>query len=92
VPSNRQGIASGILATGRVIGQCLSVAIAGAVFSSLGGASAGRALATVATPETADALRVIFLHAFRATLWVSAALALLAAAVSLPRGKEARAA
>jgi EmrB/QacA subfamily drug resistance transporter len=90
VPVNRQGVASGILATGRVVGQCLSVAIAGAVFSSLGGASAGRGLATAASPEIADALRVTFLHAFRATLWVSAALAPLAAPAPLIRGKEAR--
>jgi hypothetical protein len=41
-------------------------------------------------PDSAGPLRVTFLHAFRATLWVSAAVALLAAVVSLTRGKEAR--
>ncbi len=33
----RQGVAAGMLATGRTMGQSLSVAVAGAVFGSLGG-------------------------------------------------------
>jgi MFS family permease len=35
-PKSEQGEASGVLGTGRVIGQSLSVAVAGAVFSSFG--------------------------------------------------------
>ncbi len=40
-PRGQQGVASGFLATGRVVGQSLSVALAGAIFASLGGAAAG---------------------------------------------------
>src|SRR5262249_22331708 len=42
-PPNRLGIASGILGTGRVVGQSLSVALAGAVFTGTGGAEAAHA-------------------------------------------------
>ncbi|GAC1568369.1 MAG: MFS transporter [Ktedonobacteraceae bacterium] len=40
-PRSHQGSASGFLATGRVVGQSVSVALAGAIFTSLGGATAG---------------------------------------------------
>ncbi len=43
-PRGQQGVASGFLATGRVVGQSLSVALAGAIFASLGGAAAGAEL------------------------------------------------
>src|SRR5947209_12590836 len=43
-PRGQQGSASGFLATGRVVGQSISVALAGAIFASLGGATAGRLL------------------------------------------------
>src|SRR5882724_8576870 len=43
-PANEQGESSGLLATGRVLGQSLSVALAGAIFTGLGSAKAGRAL------------------------------------------------
>jgi hypothetical protein len=49
-PPDEQGVASGTLATVRVIGQALSVAVAGAVFTSLGGAAAGAALAAAGRP------------------------------------------
>src|SRR5262249_36892688 len=38
-PRDQQGAASGFLATGRVVGQSISVALAGAVFAGLGGAT-----------------------------------------------------
>jgi EmrB/QacA subfamily drug resistance transporter len=44
-PPGRQGVASGMLATARVVGQSLSVAVAGAVFTALGGAAAANAMA-----------------------------------------------
>jgi hypothetical protein len=43
-PAAEQGQASGLLATARIIGQSMSVAIAGAVFTGLGAAAAGSAL------------------------------------------------
>src|SRR5436309_7161906 len=45
-PRNAQGEASGLLATGRVIGQSMSVALTGTVFAALGGATAGTLLAS----------------------------------------------
>src|SRR5207245_2868986 len=59
-PKELQGAASGFLATGRVVGQSLSVALAGAVFTSLGGAMAGQLL--VAHAGTLSAEQVISLQ------------------------------
>ena len=53
VPENRIGIASGFLATVRVLGQGFSVALAGAIFTSLGGAQAGAVLARNAAQPAA---------------------------------------
>jgi EmrB/QacA subfamily drug resistance transporter len=50
VPAEDSGTSSGLIATTRVVGQTLSVAIAGAVFVGLGGASAGRCWLPVAYP------------------------------------------
>ena len=44
VPAGESGTASGLIAATRVVGQALSVAIAGAVFIGLGGAAAGAAM------------------------------------------------
>jgi len=86
-PRERQGIASGLLATGRVVGQSLSVALAGAIWVGTGGARAGRALLTAA-PAAAGELRRAFESSFRATLWTTAAIAAVGAFVSLARGRE----
>jgi len=81
-PASEQGESSGLLATGRVLGQSLSVALAGAIFTGLGGAEAGRALVTVAMshaaePAQAAAWQKTFLSSFHTALlacaWVAAA-------------------
>jgi hypothetical protein len=90
-PAHRQGLASGILATGRVVGQSLSVAIAGTVFAALGGARAGRALVTAHPGAELDALRASFLHGFRYAILTLACLALAAAATALARGPHSAA-
>jgi EmrB/QacA subfamily drug resistance transporter len=87
-PANRQGLASGLLATGRVIGQSLSVACAGAVFAALGGTWAGQMLLARAGDQAAA--QAVFLHAFSGTMQVLAGFAALAAVTSLVRGREAR--
>jgi hypothetical protein len=84
-PRDRQGVASGMLATGRTIGQTLSVAIAGAVFVGLGAAAAGRAL--VGHPHD-PALAATFLHGFRWALRTCAMISAVAIATSLLRGSE----
>ncbi len=90
-PANQQGAASGILATGRVIGQSLSVALAGAIFASLGGAAAGTILATgqhTLLPATVGMLQDTFVSSFRAAMLACAALAALGVLTALVRGNE----
>jgi EmrB/QacA subfamily drug resistance transporter len=86
-PPNRQGLASGLLATGRVIGQSLSVAFAGAVFAAMGGAHAGQLLISGNATDV-EATRAVFLHAFSGALQGLAAFAALAAVTSIVRGSE----
>lgn len=95
-PRGRQGIASGFLATGRVVGQSVSVALAGAIFTSLGGALAGQLLITQShksghgygTPAHINALQQTFAHAFQVSFIVCAAIAAIGVFTSLVRGKE----
>jgi EmrB/QacA subfamily drug resistance transporter len=93
VPRGQQGSASGFLATGRVVGQCLSVALAGAIFAGLGGAAAGRVLATQQYNHALSATQVIalqqtFTHAFHVTFITCAVIAAIGIFASLVRGKE----
>ena len=78
-PLDRQGVASGILATARVVGQSVSVAVAGAIFGALGAAEAGRALGEGA-PRAVEV--PVFLHGFKTALLVCAAMAMAAAVAS----------
>src|SRR5215475_3340083 len=72
-PADEQGESSGLLATARVVGQSLSVALAGAIFASFGGATTARILADqvphrmLAAGEF-SALQLTFLSSFRAAL------------------------
>ncbi len=90
-PPDEQGVASGILATGRVIGQSLSVAVAGAVFTSFGGAAAGAALAagreTLSVAQVA-ALQQTFVTGLHAAFVVCAMFAAVGVVTALVRGKE----
>jgi EmrB/QacA subfamily drug resistance transporter len=85
VSPEQSGTASGLIATTRVVGQTLSVAIAGAVFIGLGGAAAGAGLVAGGTPgSTAHlALDDTFLGAIHAALIVSGLLAAAGAAITL---------
>ncbi len=90
VPRTCQGVAAGLLATGRVVGQSISVAMAGAIFTSLGGASAS-ALLRQATPLpriAMIALQHTFTTAFHAAFIVCAIAAAIGVFTSLVRGKE----
>lgn len=92
-PESRRGVASGFLATGRVIGQSVSVALAGAIFVGLGGAQAGQMLAgmsahSLPAPQVAT-LQETFVTSFHAAFLVCAAIAAIGVATSLVRGKEA---
>jgi EmrB/QacA subfamily drug resistance transporter len=90
-PRERQGVASGMLATGRVVGQSLSVAIAGAIFAALGASTAGRVLATAhgsLPPQQTAALQQSFISGFHPAFIVCAAIAAIGVFTSLTRGKE----
>ncbi|HLV99611.1 MAG TPA: MFS transporter [Ktedonobacterales bacterium] len=94
-PLREQSIASGILGTGRVIGQSLSVALAGAIFATLGGAAAGNILQTQRTtlsPATVSALQATFITSFRVALLVCAGVAMLGVLTAAVRGNEMTAA
>ncbi|HEX6479804.1 MAG TPA: MFS transporter [Ktedonobacteraceae bacterium] len=92
-PREAQGEASGLLATGRVIGQSMSVALAGTVFAALGGAAAGTLLLSSQAqhlPLTSiNALQHTFVSSFHAALLVCAAFAALGIFTALARGNEA---
>ena len=83
-PPEQRGSASGFLATGRVMGQSLSVALAGAIFASLGGSAAGLAIQKHAS--NLSALQQTFTTSFRTALLTCACIAALGVFTSLVRG------
>jgi EmrB/QacA subfamily drug resistance transporter len=92
-PASEQGESSGLLATGRVLGQSLSVALAGAIFAGLGGAEAGRSLIEARThlPVVAgetSAVQQQFLAGFHTALLVCAGVAAAGVFAALARGPE----
>jgi EmrB/QacA subfamily drug resistance transporter len=92
-PRNRQGIASGFLATLRVVGQSLSVAVAGAVFASAGGTTAGAMLSVHGNrlpPAQLHSLQATFLSSLHHAFLVSTIVAAVGIFASLVRGKSDR--
>jgi MFS family permease len=89
-PKNLQGSAAGFLATGRTMGQSLSVALAGAVFTGLGGATAGLLISSHQVHGQLIQLQQTFSGSFQATFLVCAAVAAVGIFASLVRGKEQR--
>jgi EmrB/QacA subfamily drug resistance transporter len=72
-PRQRQGIASGILATARNVGMVLGVGLAGAIFASFGGAQGGNSS---------------LFYAIQLGLTVGAGVAAVGVVVSLVRGSQ----
>ena len=88
-PRELQGSAAGFLATGRVFGQTLSIALGGAIFAGLGGAVAGQAITTYhLSRDQLHRLQHIFVYAFHVTFLICAAIAALGIFASLVRGQE----
>jgi hypothetical protein len=90
-PADQQGVASGALATTRVVGQSLSVAVAGAVFTSFGGAVAGVALEAgrgTLPVQQVQALQHTFVAGLHAAFVVCTAIAAAGVVTALVRGKE----
>jgi EmrB/QacA subfamily drug resistance transporter len=90
-PAQEQGEASGILATTRVMGQSLSVAVAGAVFTSFGAAAAGATLEArreSLSVQQATALQHVFIAGLHAAFVTCAAIAAVGVLTALVRGKE----
>ncbi len=93
-PEARRGSASSVLATGRVLGQSVSVALAGAIFTSLGAAAAGRRLILLtgahgSGPLQRGALEHTFMQGIHAAFLACAAVAALGLVTTLLWGKEA---
>ncbi len=90
-PPDEQGIASGLLSTSRVIGQALSVALAGTIFTGFGAAAAGVLLSSqgqsLSTSSVSD-LQNTFLAGFHAAFLVCAAFAAIGIFTSLVRGNK----
>jgi EmrB/QacA subfamily drug resistance transporter len=84
-PPHDRGSAAGFLATGRVVGQSTSVALAGAVFAGLGGAAAGAAL--MSAHGDVSALQRTFLLGFRGAMFTCAGVAVVGVFASLVRGR-----
>jgi hypothetical protein len=89
-PGGAQGEASGLLGTGRVVGQSLSVALAGAVFAALGGMDANAQLSAQGAgatlgPERIPSLQTAFVAGFHAALVVCGSVAPLGICTSLVR-------
>jgi EmrB/QacA subfamily drug resistance transporter len=82
---NRLGIASGFLATVRVLGQGFSVALAGAIFTSLDGSQAGALLRHKGTLAIGP-LEDTFVHAFHMALFTCMIIAAIGVITSLLRG------
>lgn len=90
-PRNLQGSASGFLATGRVVGQSISIALAGAIFTGLGGATAGALITNQHYGAgQLSSLQHTFVSSFHVTFVVCAIIAVLGAFTSLVRGKESK--
>jgi EmrB/QacA subfamily drug resistance transporter len=92
-PRNEQGEASGLLATGRVIGQSMSVALTGTIFAALGGAAAGTLLTSPQAHHlnaaSTLALQQAFVNSFHIALLTCAAFAALGIFTALARGSGA---
>ena len=84
-PRDRQGVAAGVLATGRVLGQSLSVALAGALFGLFGGREAAAALHHGSVSGAAVGA---YLRGMHAALAGCAAVALAASGIALVRGAD----
>lgn len=92
-PAGEEGESSGLLATGRVLGQSLSVALAGAIFAGLGGAGAGQTLIKAKTSLVGDAGEITaaqlkFLGGFHAALLACAGIAAMGIFAAVARGSE----
>jgi hypothetical protein len=89
-PRAQQGQAAGFLATGRVVGQSMSVALAGAVMGAFGSTRAGQALSGAHGAQARSAVLVrTFLAGYHGALLVCAAVAAIGIFTSLARGQEA---
>lgn len=91
VSRERWGVASGLMATVRAMGMSTGIALAGAIFATLGGSAAGNLLASQGGALAAaqqQGLQDTFLNAFRVAFLVCSALAVLGAITCLVGGEE----
>jgi hypothetical protein len=80
-----------VLTKSGLIGQTLSIALAGAIFAGLGGAIAGQAIATQhLSGDQLHRQQHTFVYGFHITFLICAAIAAIGIFTSLVRGKEVR--
>lgn len=85
-PESERGEMSGLLSTGHVVGQSLSIALASAIFAGLGSGAAGALLdhrGSSMSPHQLSAVQATFLDGFRIALLVCSAFAVLGVLTSL---------
>jgi EmrB/QacA subfamily drug resistance transporter len=87
-PRERQGVAAGVLASARVIGQSVGVALAGGLFAAFAGAGATHALRHGAHGALAGPAVVAFVRGMHGALTSCAVVALCASMVAAVRGRE----
>lgn len=88
-PASEQGQASGLLSTGQVVGQSLSIAVASAIFAGLGSGAAAALLGRhdrALSPDHLAAVQTTFLDGFRIAFLVCAAFAVLGVLIALLEG------
>jgi EmrB/QacA subfamily drug resistance transporter len=88
-PASEQGQASGLLATGQVVGGSLGIAVASAIFAALGSGAAAALLGhpgPALRPDDLAAAQATFLYGFRVSFLVCAAFALLGVLAALLEG------
>jgi EmrB/QacA subfamily drug resistance transporter len=88
-PALEQGQTSGLLSTGQVVGQSLSITVASAIFAGLGSGAAAALLGrhgTALSPGHLAAVQTTFLDGFRVAFLVCAAFAALGVLAALLEG------
>ncbi len=88
-PALEQGQASGLLSTGQVVGQSLSITVASAIFAGLGSGAAAALLGRqgrTLSPDHLAAIQTTFLDGFRIAFLVCAAFAALGVVAALLEG------
>jgi EmrB/QacA subfamily drug resistance transporter len=87
-PGERQGVAAGVLASSRVIGQSVAVALAGGVFATFAGSATARSLRHGVSSGLSGPAAQAFVRGMHGALSCCAAIAFVGAVVAIVRGRD----